>query len=60
MNKKIRNVNPIRRNIPNMSDVLTKKKGKKKKVLVPIPLLLPNTKRIMPAIITRIPNDRKF
>jgi len=56
----MKNVNPRRRNITMTSDVLTKKNGKKKKVLVPIPLLLLMTKRMMPAMMTRIPKDRKF
>jgi hypothetical protein len=60
MIRKIKNVNPRRRNITMTSDVPTKKNGKKKKLLVPTPLVLLMTKRMIPAIITRIPKDRKF
>jgi hypothetical protein len=57
---KMKNVNAMRRNTTRTSFVLTKKNGKKKNILVPIPLLLLMTKRMIPAIMTRIPNDRKF
>jgi len=56
----MKKANAIRRIIVVTSDVPTKKNGKKKNVLVPMPLLLLITKRIIPAIMTRIPTNRKF
>jgi len=60
MSTQMKKANAIRRIIVVTSDVPTKKNGKKKNVLVPMPLLLLITKRIIPAIMTRIPTNRKF
>ncbi len=57
---KMKNANVMRRIKVVTSAVPMKKNGKKKNVLVPMPLLLLITKRIIPAIMTRIPTNRKF
>jgi len=57
---KMKNANVMRRIKVVMSAVPMKKNGKKKNVLVPMPLLLLITKIIIPAIIAKIPTNRKF